>query len=303
MPSPGSRPAAPPSSGPGATGPSCSDGPRDGSRRTATSIDRPGPMLHRRTGRRCSRPRSAPANRRPGRCRGAVAVVGFLVGIGASLARAIVELGASALVTPGRGIGTADEPGGRWGPIAIEAADRVPLRGWWLGPGPTATAVPSRVALVLHGLAEASPAMLGRAELLRAGGWSVLLPDSRGCGRSGGSFVTYGAGEAGDVRAWLDAIGPAGPGAGRSRSPAGGGRWARRSRFGPRRRTGGSRPWCSRHRTPTCGGPSPPGSAGCRSRARRARRAADREGLTTGRGPAPEAEAGRSRRLRRGRRC
>lgn len=138
--------------------------------------------------------------------RGTLAVVGLLVGLGASLARAIVELGASALVTPGRGIGTVAAPGSRWEPVAIEAADQVPLRGWWLAPAPSSDERPVRVVLVLHGLAEASPAMLGRAELLRASGWSVLLPDSRGCGRSGGAFVTYGAREAGDVRAWLDAI-------------------------------------------------------------------------------------------------
>jgi beta-lactamase superfamily II metal-dependent hydrolase/pimeloyl-ACP methyl ester carboxylesterase len=61
-----------------------------------------------------------------------------------------------------------------------------------------------RVAVLVHGFAEEGAALHDRAALLAASGWSVLLPDQRGRGRSEGDCTTYGALESADLCAWLD---------------------------------------------------------------------------------------------------
>ena len=66
---------------------------------------------------------------------------------------------------------------------------------------------------VVHGLAEASPGMQGRGELLHRAGWSVLLPDLRAFGRSEGDRASFGAREAADLRGWIDAVAADRPGA------------------------------------------------------------------------------------------
>jgi hypothetical protein len=58
--------------------------------------------------------------------------------------------------------------------------------------------------ILLHGLGDNRTGMLGPAEMLLRHGYSVLLPDARGHGESGGAIGTYGVLEADDVRRWFD---------------------------------------------------------------------------------------------------
>jgi uncharacterized protein len=58
--------------------------------------------------------------------------------------------------------------------------------------------------LVLHGIADSRQNSLGFAPLLTQNRYSVLAPDSRAHGESGGDVITYGVLEADDVHRWVD---------------------------------------------------------------------------------------------------
>jgi hypothetical protein len=57
--------------------------------------------------------------------------------------------------------------------------------------------------MVLHGIADSRLGAAGFAPMFLAAGYSVLLPDSRGHGRSGGELVTFGLLEKHDVLDWV----------------------------------------------------------------------------------------------------
>ena len=96
--------------------------------------------------------------------------------------------------------GTANAQDARWRSVEVKARDGVVLRGWLLQP------VKSNggYVLALHGIADSRMGQVGLARLFVANGYSVLMPDSRGHGVSGGELVTYGLREADDVSRWLD---------------------------------------------------------------------------------------------------
>ena len=56
--------------------------------------------------------------------------------------------------------------------------------------------------MVLHGIGDSRQGSAGYAPLFLGEGYSVLLPDSRGHGSSGGELVTYGLLEKSDVLSW-----------------------------------------------------------------------------------------------------
>jgi pimeloyl-ACP methyl ester carboxylesterase len=58
--------------------------------------------------------------------------------------------------------------------------------------------------MVLHGIGASREYSLGFAPLFLDRGYSVLLPDLRGHGESGGELVTYGVLEADDAHRWVD---------------------------------------------------------------------------------------------------
>jgi uncharacterized protein len=60
--------------------------------------------------------------------------------------------------------------------------------------------------LLLHGLGDNRFGMIGYAELLLSRGFSVLLPDSRAHGASGGDLATFGLLESDDIHRWFDWI-------------------------------------------------------------------------------------------------
>lgn len=83
--------------------------------------------------------------------------------------------------------------------VAILASDGATLRAWYIRP-PDAN---SASVILLHGMADTREGMLGYAPMFLRQGYSVLLPDSRAHGSSGGPIATYGVIERDDVRLWV----------------------------------------------------------------------------------------------------
>ncbi len=90
-------------------------------------------------------------------------------------------------------------PGSVWQGVAVKAPDKVVLRGWFVHAGPPGP----RCVAVLHGIADTRVGAAGFAPMFLEAGYSVLLPDSRAHGESGGELVTYGLLEKYDVLEWV----------------------------------------------------------------------------------------------------
>ena len=138
-----------------------------------------------------------------------VALAGLLAGAMLALVVVATEWGAWSLVAPGRRAAESPRdpdpaaPADRFR-IEARAADGVTLVGDFF---PSRVANPSgRTIVLLHGLAEDRRAFEVRVAGLVDRGWDVAAVDARGSGESGGSWVTFGAREADDLRAWLDAL-------------------------------------------------------------------------------------------------
>lgn len=85
-----------------------------------------------------------------------------------------------------------------WESARITAADGAALSAWAFAPRqPNGSAV-----ILLHGVNDTRRGVLLHAQYLLQAGFTVLTPDSRGHGASGGSLLTYGIREASDVHAW-----------------------------------------------------------------------------------------------------
>jgi hypothetical protein len=88
----------------------------------------------------------------------------------------------------------------QWAAAEVTAADGAVLRGWIFTPAaPNGSAV-----IVLHGVGDTRAGVLGHAAYLLSAGYTVLTPDSRGHGASGGDYITFGVKEAADVHTWAD---------------------------------------------------------------------------------------------------
>jgi competence protein ComEC len=145
----------------------------------------------------------------------AIGLAGFLVGFLLWAVVTIVEFGAWTLIVPPRadrrrrrdeeGHLAAPDHAASPEPIEARAIDGVRLAGrWYPARGESMT---GRTVLLLHGFAEDPSAWEGaRASILNRRGWNVAALDSRGYGGSGGLYASFGGREAGDIRAWLDAI-------------------------------------------------------------------------------------------------
>ena len=84
--------------------------------------------------------------------------------------------------------------------LSITTPDGVVLRAWIICPHRSN----GDAVILLHGLADNRIGMTGYAQLLLTQGFSVLLPDARAHGASGGELATYGLRERNDVRQWFD---------------------------------------------------------------------------------------------------
>ena len=83
--------------------------------------------------------------------------------------------------------------------VSISASDGAVLRGWFLRPA----SGNGNAILLLHGVSDNRLGMYGYGEWLLRNGYSVLLPDARAHGLSGGELATYGVKESDDIHRWV----------------------------------------------------------------------------------------------------
>lgn len=83
---------------------------------------------------------------------------------------------------------------------SIMTSDGVVLRGWIL----RAHRGNGDAVIVLHGLGDNRIGMTGYAQLFLAHGFTVLMPDARAHGVSGGALATYGLIERNDIHQWFE---------------------------------------------------------------------------------------------------
>lgn len=84
--------------------------------------------------------------------------------------------------------------------VSIQAADGVPLRGWYVKPQNDN----GNSVILLHGVGDSREGVGGYARMFLQHGYRVLLPDSRAHGTSGGALATYGLKESDDIHRWVD---------------------------------------------------------------------------------------------------
>jgi len=87
-----------------------------------------------------------------------------------------------------------------WREVAIKAQDGAALRAWLVSPETSNR----NCVITLHGVADGRRGTLGLARLFVENHYTVLMPDSRGHGESGGETATYGLLERDDVHRWVD---------------------------------------------------------------------------------------------------
>jgi uncharacterized protein len=83
--------------------------------------------------------------------------------------------------------------------VAIAAWDHAVMKAWFVEP-PNSN---GKTVVLLHGITDNRIGVSGYAYLFLERGYSVLLPDSREHGVSGGAVATYGILERDDVRRWV----------------------------------------------------------------------------------------------------
>jgi uncharacterized protein len=84
--------------------------------------------------------------------------------------------------------------------VSLTTPDGAILRAWMVRP----RRGNGDAVLLLHGLGDNRMGMTGYAQLLVAHGYTVLLPDARAHGISGGALATYGLLERNDIHQWAD---------------------------------------------------------------------------------------------------
>jgi hypothetical protein len=83
--------------------------------------------------------------------------------------------------------------------VEIVARDGARLRAWLFAPASSN----GDAVLILHGISDSRGSQVGLARIFLDRGYTVLTPDNRAQGESGGQFVTYGLREADDVHRWV----------------------------------------------------------------------------------------------------
>jgi uncharacterized protein len=83
--------------------------------------------------------------------------------------------------------------------VSIEGTDHAPLRAWLYTPQqPNGNAV-----LALHGVSANRRSLISYAEMMLKAGYTVLTPDARAHGASGGAVATFGVVERDDIDRWI----------------------------------------------------------------------------------------------------
>ena len=94
------------------------------------------------------------------------------------------------------------QTGASWETVQVTAADGVVLDGWLFTPRHANGAA----VIALHGVGDTRLGMMAHAGFLVRAGYTVLAPDCRGHGSSGGDVISYGIREADDVHRWADLL-------------------------------------------------------------------------------------------------
>jgi hypothetical protein len=82
--------------------------------------------------------------------------------------------------------------------VEIAARDNAKLSAWWLRP----VKQNGNCVIVLYGIGDSRVGSVRFSPMFLEKGYTVLVPDSRAHGASGGEFVTYGLLERHDVISW-----------------------------------------------------------------------------------------------------
>jgi uncharacterized protein len=86
--------------------------------------------------------------------------------------------------------------------VSVTAADGAVLRAWLLRPHYGN----GNVVILLHGVADNRVGTSGYARIFLAHGFTVLMPDARAHGVSGGAVASYGLMERADIRQWFELL-------------------------------------------------------------------------------------------------
>ena len=86
-----------------------------------------------------------------------------------------------------------------WESARITTVDSIVLDGWLFTPRE-----PNGSGVILLHVADTRIGMAMYARFLLRSGFTVLMPDARGHGSSGGSVITYGIRDSADIHAWAD---------------------------------------------------------------------------------------------------
>lgn len=87
-----------------------------------------------------------------------------------------------------------------WRDVSIHATDGTILSAWLFTP-PNAN---GRAAILMHGISDTRSGSSALTPALLKEGYTVLMPDSRGHGTSGGTVISYGVQEVDDTKRWVD---------------------------------------------------------------------------------------------------
>ncbi len=86
--------------------------------------------------------------------------------------------------------------------VSVTTPDAAVMYAWLLRPAHSN----GDAVVLLHGLGDNRLGMTGYGEFLLVHGFTVLLPDSRAHGASGGALATYGLLERNDIHQWFDLL-------------------------------------------------------------------------------------------------
>jgi dipeptidyl aminopeptidase/acylaminoacyl peptidase len=134
-------------------------------------------------------------------------IFAIATGFGLMLVTVIVAEGALRIrdrppAKPGFANTIARQTGAAWQSVQVAAADDARLDGWLFTP----RAANGSGVILMHGVGDTRMGMTGHAPFLLDAGYTVLLPDSRGHGSSGGDMITYGVREAADIHLWAGTL-------------------------------------------------------------------------------------------------
>jgi predicted alpha/beta-fold hydrolase len=83
--------------------------------------------------------------------------------------------------------------------VSLAMPDGANLKAWLIQPAKAN----GNAVILLHGLGDNRGGVIGYAQLLLSAGYSVLMPDARAQGESGGQLATYGLVERQDIHQWI----------------------------------------------------------------------------------------------------